>query len=270
MSHAAIGSDTSNATFANSAQSSTTSSNNCAITTPCATGNSGNTRRRHKYFASSRSPHGDWRTANPTNTTSLLAPALNFDPWTGAPYSANANQFVRTPSIPQLPLVPNNFNQPQPNQYIPRPQFQHPRGQRAPYTPFQTNLYAVPPLMGTFVNPQPLTYEQQPPSSQQSNRSSSNVHAVESAGRDAPQVLAAVKLNGVLNEGALIDSGSSFSIIASLTLSALPERPSVEQFIHRPPNIGGIGGSSARVLGYVDVSVVISDVEVRQPLIKVD
>ena len=40
--------------------------------------------------------------------------------------------------------------------------------------------------------------------------------------------------------------------------------------MHRPPNIVGVGGSSARVLGYVDVAVVISDVEVRHPLIVVD
>ena len=40
--------------------------------------------------------------------------------------------------------------------------------------------------------------------------------------------------------------------------------------MHKPPNIVGVGGSSARVLGYVDVSVVISDVEVRHPLIVVD
>ena len=39
--------------------------------------------------------------------------------------------------------------------------------------------------------------------------------------------------------------------------------------MHRPSNIVGVGGSSARVLGYVDVSV-ISDVEVRHPLIVVN
>ena len=268
-SHAPIASHTSNATFTNSAQSSTTSGNNCAITTPCATGNSGNTRRRQKYSSSLRAPQGDWRAANPINTTTPQASAWNFDPWKGAPYSANANQFERTRSIPQLPLVPNKFNQ-QPNQHNPRPQFQHPRKQRAPYTVSQTNLYAVPPLISTFANPQQLTYEQQQPPSQQSNRSSSNVHAVEFARRNAPQVLAAVKLNDVQIDGTLIDSGSSFSLIASPTLAALPERPSVKQFMHRPPKIVGVGGSSAIVLGYVDVAVVISDVEVRNPLIVVN
>ena len=269
-SHTAIANDTSNATFANSAQSTTTSSNNCSITAPCASGNTGNYRRSHKYSSSSSAPQGDWRAANPINTTAPQAPAWKFDPGTGAQYSASANQFVSTPSIPQLPPVFNNFRQPQFNQHIPRPQFQQPRGQRAPYTPPHTNLYAVPPLLGTFANPLPLAYEQQQPPPQQSNRSSSNVHAVESVVRDAPQALAAVKLNGVHIEGALIDSRSSFSLIASSTLSALPERPSVEQFMHRPLNIVGVGGSSARVLGYVDVWVVISDVEVRHPLIVVD
>ena len=40
--------------------------------------------------------------------------------------------------------------------------------------------------------------------------------------------------------------------------------------MHRPPNIVGVGGTSAKVLGNVNVSVVISDVEVRHPLIVVD
>ena len=40
--------------------------------------------------------------------------------------------------------------------------------------------------------------------------------------------------------------------------------------MHKPPNIVGVGSSSDRVLRYVDVSVVISDVEVRNPLIVVD
>ena len=72
--------------------------------------------------------------------------------------------------------------------------------------------------MGAFANPMPLTSEHQQPPPYHSNRWSSNVYAIKSAGRDAPQVLAAVKLDGVRIEGALIDSGSSFSLIASSTL----------------------------------------------------
>ena len=126
------------------------------------------------------------------------------------------------------------------NLHMRRPQFQQPRGQHAPFTASQTNSYASPPLVGTFANPLPLTYEQQHSLPQQSNRSSRNVHAVESAGHDAPQVLAAVKLNGVKIEGALIYSSSSFSFIASSTLSALLERYSVEQFMHRPQTLSAL------------------------------
>ena len=53
-------------------------------------------------------------------------------------------------------------------------------------------------------------------------------------------------------------------------MSALPQRPSVEQLMHRRPNIVGVDGLSARVLRYVDVSVVISDIELRHPLIVVN
>ena len=219
---------------------------------------------------SSCASQSDWRAANPSNTTPVQAPALRFENWTNAPYGTNANQFVRTPSISQLPQVPNNFGQARPNQHMPRLQFQQPRGQRAPSTPSQSNLYDVPSLMDTFAYPTPLAYEQQEPPPLQLNRSSSIVYAVESAGRDAPQVLAVVKLNGVQIDGALIDSGSSFSLIASLTLAALPKRLSVEKFMHKPPTIVGVSCSFARQLGYVDVLVVISDVKVRHPLIMVD
>ena len=132
---------------------------------------------------------------------------------------------------------------------MPLTQFQQPRWQREPYSPSQTYLYAATSLMGAVVNPMPLTYEPLQPPPQHSNRSSNNFYVVKFTGSDAPQVLAAVKLNGVHIEGGLIDSGSSFLLIASSTLSALPERTSVEQFMHRPPNIVGVGGSSAKVLG---------------------
>ena len=181
-----------------------------------------------------------------------------------------SGEYQREPFADQQTPVFGNLMRPRPNKHTPRSQFQLPRGQRAPYTPSQTNLYPAPTLMCAVANPMPLTYEPQQLPPKQSNRSSSNVYAIESAGRDAPQVIAAVKLNGVLIEGALVDSGSSFSLIASSTLSALLERPSVEQFMHRPPNIVGVGNSSAKVLGYVDVTVVVSDIVVRHPLIVVD
>ena len=80
-SHAAIAGDTSNATIPTSARSTTTSSNNCAIKTLCAPGNTGNPRRRPKYYISSRALQGDWRAANSNNTTPLQEFACRFDPF---------------------------------------------------------------------------------------------------------------------------------------------------------------------------------------------
>ena len=251
---AAIANDASSATYANSAQSSKTTSNNCAITTPCAPGN---LRRHHKYSSGSHAPQGNWRAAIPDNAVDPPSYLWNFDPITGAPRSTPPNtqtqnlsniscEYQRAPFAAQQIPVFENLMQPRPNQHTPRPQFQQPRGQRAPFTSLQANSYAAPPRMDTFANHLPLMYKQQQPPPQQTNRLSSNVHAVESEGHDAPQAFAAVKLNGILIEGALIDSGSAFSIIASSTLSALPERPSVEHFMHRPPNIFGVGGSSEK------------------------
>ena len=93
--------------------------------------------------------------------------------------------------------------------------------------------------MKTCANPLPLTYEQQQPPSQQSNRSSSNDHVVKSAGRDTPQMRTAVKLNGALIEGALVDFGTSLSLVTT-TFLELPERPSVEQFLHRPQTLSAL------------------------------
>ena len=135
---------------------------------------------------------------------------------------------------------------------------------------FRPTRKLTPSLLVTNNQPLPLTYEQQQPQSYQSNRSQSNVHAVSSAGLEKPQVFAAVRLNGVLFQRVLIDSGASLSMVSSATLAALPSRPSVEPFVRPPPNIVGIGGASVRALGYVDVSIDISGVEVKHPLTVVD
>ena len=135
--HAAIASDTSSATFANSAESTTTSSNNCAITARCASGNTGNPRRRHEYW-SSRAPQGDWRAANPGNTAAPPKHLWKFDPMTGAPYGATSNLqapntpyspgntdlYARTPCFPQPPPAFNSYRQPQPYQHTPCQPFQ--------------------------------------------------------------------------------------------------------------------------------------------------
>ena len=82
-------------------------------------------------------------------------------------------------------------------------------------------------------------------------------------------MLVPVRLKGVLINGTLIDSGSSFSMISVSTLAALPVSPSVEPFACRAPNIVDIGGSPLYVLNYIDEAVAVADVEVRHPLVGV-
>ena len=173
-SHAAIASDTSSATFANSAQSHTTSSNNCAITTPCATGNSGNPRRRHEYW-SSRSPQSDWRAANSGNATTPQVLVWKFDHWTGVPYCDPSNQYepntpnsgcntdvyARAPCPPQPPPVFNSYRQPQPYQHTPYPLFQQPRGLQTANGALPLDFHGIPPLVDTFAQPLPIADDRQ-------------------------------------------------------------------------------------------------------------
>ena len=58
-------------------------------------------------------------------------------------------------------------------------------------------------------------------------------------------------------------------MVSSSTLAALPVDTSVNSFTSRPPNIIEFGDSPLQVLGYVDAAVVVSDVEVRHPLVVV-
>ena len=178
-SHAAITSDTSSATFANSSQSSTTSSNKCTITTPSATGNSGNTRRRHKYSTSSRAQQGDWRAAYPGNTVDPPSYLWNLDPITGAPRSTppytpnsvgNTDVYARAPCLPQPPPVFNSYRQPQPYQSTPRPEFTQPRGLQPPNEAPPLDFPGVCSLAEAFARPLPLTNDQQQPFQFQSER----------------------------------------------------------------------------------------------------
>ena len=83
-------------------------------------------------------------------------------------------------------------------------------------------------------------------------------------------MLVPVRLNGVLINGTLIDSGSSLSMVSASTFAAFPVPLSVEAFTSGPPYIVDIGGSPLHVLGYIDAAVVVSDVEVRHPLVVVN
>ena len=173
-SHAAIASNTSNANFANFAQSTTTSSNNCVITTPCATNNSGNPRRLHEYW-SSRSPQGYWRAANSGNTATPQVTVWKNDSWTGVPYGAPSNQYTpntpisgcntdvyaSAPCPPQPPPVFNSYRQPQPYQQTPYPLFQQPRGLKTANGAPALDFHGIPPLVDTFAQTLPIADDRQ-------------------------------------------------------------------------------------------------------------
>ena len=280
-SHAAIASDTSSATFANSAQGPTTSSNNCAITTPCATGNFGNPRHRDLYFSSSSALQRDWRAANPGNTAAPPKHLWKFDPITGVPYDVTSNLhapitpnsvgntdvYACAPCLPQPPPVFNSYRQPQPYQSTPRPEFTQPRGLQPPNEAPSLDFHGVASLASTPTQPLPLTENKQQPLQHQSERRTYVSGAVLPSEGGAQQLLVPVRLNGVLINGTLIDSGSSLSMVSASTLAALPVPLLVEAFMSGPPYIVDIGGSPLHVLGYIDAAVVVSDVEVRHPLV---
>ena len=43
--------------------------------------------------------------------------------------------------------------------------------------------------------------------------------------------------------------------------------PSINEFVDSAPNVADIGGPFFYVIGYVDAAVVVSDVEVNNPLV---
>ena len=122
--------------------------------------------------------------------------------------------------------------------------------------------------------PLPLTYDSRAGAAafptRSGNHSSSNVGAVRSAGKSATQLFTDVFLAGVLVRCALIDTGATFSMLPSSTLAALSPMPAIESFGSSPPNIVGVGGARATVLGYVDVPLSINGIVVRHPLVVVE
>ena len=98
----------------------------------------------------------------------------------------------------------------------------------------------------------------------------SSTNAVTSAGKGAPQLFTDAILDGVTIQRALIDTGSTFSMIPESTLRKHPGPPKVQLFSSPPPEIVGVGGSACRVRGYIDVPLGLAGVEVAHPLVVVD
>ena len=279
---------------ANFAQS-TASSNNCAITAHGVGGNTGNPRARGNH-SKSRAPtvyshvttpnHGALRRrANRSRkvdglSTPATAPLLDgfldvhipkslwlYDPYTGVAFAPTSQQHAPNPYL-YAPLQQNNQY---PAQHTSRFQSQLTTSQFRPAAPSSAPRYSYPATSsGTFVPPLPITYDPQISPQQQSNRSSSIVNAVNSAGRGAQQLFADVTLNGSVISRALIDTGATSSMIPMRTLRMLPDPPSVENFKSAPPNIVGVGGARVATRGYIDATLNLAGTIVQHPVIVVD
>ena len=244
---AAITDAITNAKSANFAHN-TTSCNDCAIAAQ-GVGNSGNPRTRGKHTKSrapteySRSassnpelfgvaqpaPKVRW-TFDPRNGAPLRAPLEMyipksqwcFSPYTGLAMALSPRQYAPSPSN-YAPLQQSNQYA---AQHTSRFQNQQSTSQYHPAVSSSTPRFSYPSTSsGNFPPPLPLTYEgsqlTQQSRQQQSNRSSSTVNAVNSAGRGAPQLFADVTLNGSVVHQTLIDTGATFSMVPMRTLTAL-------------------------------------------------
>ena len=100
------------------------------------------------------------------------------------------------------------------------------------------------------------------------NPKSSN--AVASAGAGASQFFSYATIDSIRVPDALVDTGSSFSMMSASLYEQLPSKPRVYAFENTAPDIVGVGGASAAVKGYVDVPLRVADVEVAHPLLVVE
>ena len=85
----------------------------------------------------------------------------------------------------------------------------------------------------------------------QANAASSS-NAVASAGRNAAQVftVAVIVEVGIVN--AFVDTGSAFSMLSTAMYNRFSNAPAIQPFTGSAPDIIGVGGSTAKIRGYVD------------------
>ena len=272
------------------------SCNDCAMAAQPA-GNSGNTRARGKRNKS-RAPSEDWRTTSSTGAPFVAAPNSSrvrwaFDPRNGAALRAPLELYIPESQwnfnpYTGLVWVPSpHQNTPSPYQYAPLQQLNQNGAQHTSRFYYQQSLpprtatsSSVPRFSfmstssGNFPPPLPQTFEGPRASLQTphplSNKSSSTVNAVSSAGRGASQLFSDVQLCGSVVKSALIDTGATLSMIPMRTISSLPNPPTVENFQSIPPSIVGVGGASATVRGYIDAPLVIAGAHIQHPIIVVE
>ena len=66
---------------------------------------------------------------------------------------------------------------------------------------------------------------------------------------------------------ALVDTGSAVMMVSSSLHDSLPSRSVINLFKNNVSYIVGVGGASAEVKGYIDVSLQIAGIKVAHPLL---
>ena len=211
------------------------------------------------------------------NGVALRAPLELYVPKSPSNFSLYTG-LAWTPSLRQLAPNTNQYAPlQQVNQFLSQHASRPATQQSAPdrsTTASSTPRHAFPSTSGNFPPSLPITYDgritTQQSHVQQSNRSSSTVNAVNSAGRGALQLFADVVLSDSVIKTALIDTGATFSMISMQTLYSMNNPPPIENFIMSPPRIVGVYGASATVRGYIDDPLIIARTQVRHPVIVVE
>ena len=94
--------------------------------------------------------------------------------------------------------------------------------------------------------------------------------AIASAGNETTQLCEEVVIDGVRIADALIDTGSSLSMLSTATYCRLPSTPAIQPFTGAAPVVVGVGGARAEIRGYVDAPVELDGIAVHHPLLVVD
>ena len=83
-------------------------------------------------------------------------------------------------------------------------------------------------------------------------------------------MFASAAIAGVCIADALIDTGSTFSVLSSVMYARLLDAPVFQPFTRAAPDVIGVEGASAEIRGYVDAPVEIAGITVHHPLLVVE
>ena len=102
------------------------------------------------------------------------------------------------------------------------------------------------------------------------SESSVSANAVASTRKGASQLFTLAVLDGVRILEALVDTGSSFSIVSFSMYEQLQELPAILSFTGAAPDVVGVGGARAKICGYVDLPLELDCAVVHHPLLVVE